>query len=129
MTNTPQPVIHVFKEINEGKYKGVKHYDLLEVKNGTTLLSNKINLSVNRNFALSTPEYWLKIRQGNKWSTCITGLFKTNNTNIFKGDVNRKKHLLLFMLSTDTKTLTVYYFLDYYTYDLSNILSIVNSYV
>ena len=121
----PQPIIHVFKEFNVGKFKGVKHYELEEVSKGTSLLSNQINLSVNRNFAKSSPEYWLKIREGEKWSNCITGLFKTKEENIFKGDVERKKHLLIFRLSFDARTLTVYYFLDYHTNDLSEVMHLL----
>lgn len=126
MTKTPQPVIHVFKEFNEDKYKSVRHYQLQKISEGTTLLSNQINLSLNRNFAQSTPEYWLKIRQDNKWSKCITGLFKTSISDVYKGDVNKKKNLLLFRLSFNEKTLTAYYFLDYHTHDLSKVLPLIN---
>jgi hypothetical protein len=127
MIKVPKPIIHVFKEFNEGKYKGVKHYELQEVSNGNTLLSNQIHLSLNRKFAKSMPEYWLKIRQGKKWSKCITGVFKTNDETIYFGDVDLKKHLLLFKLSLNARTLKVYYFLDYHTGDLSKVLPLLNS--
>ena len=73
------------------------------------------------------PDYWLKIRQGNKWSNCITGLFKTNVTNVFKGDIDHKKHLVIFKFSDSNQTLNVYYFQNYYTKDLSNVFELINS--
>jgi hypothetical protein len=127
MIKAPEPIIHVFKEFNEGKYKAVKHYELQDVSKGTTLLSNQIHVSVNRNYAQSIPEYWLKIRESKKWSNCITGLFKTKEENLFYGDINKRKHLLLFRFSLNARTLTVYYFTDYYTEDLSKVLPLLNS--
>ncbi len=116
------PVIHIFKEVNKGKYKSVSHFEIEEVKNGNSLLSDKLNLSKNRNFALSMPLYWLKIREGTKWSKCITGLFKTSKTNLFKGDHDKKKHLLLFEFTDNNETLKVFYFQNYFTTDLSKVL-------
>ena len=121
MATQKTPITYIFKEINIGKYVSVKHYEL-ETFNGTTnRLSNLLNISVNRNCAQSTPNYWLKKRDGKKWSGCLTGLFKTSSKNIFRGDLDNKKHLLLFKFSDDTETLTVYYFENYFTRDLSNL--------
>jgi hypothetical protein len=121
-TQTPQPVIHIYKEINVGKFKGVKHYELIEC-NYRSILSNLINISKDRNCAQSKPVYWLKERNGEKWQKyCTTGLFKTGKTNIFKGDVDKKKHLLLFKFSNKASTLTAMYFENYYTKDLTNLL-------
>jgi hypothetical protein len=125
-THTPTPVIHVFKEIYEGKYRSVKHYELIEVKNGTTQLSNLINISKDRNCAQSMPDFWLKIKQGKKWSRCLTGLFKTGITNIYKGDTFKKKNLIIFKFSDRGNTLTAYYFLNYYTRNLSNVLQLIS---
>ncbi len=126
-TQTPTPVIHVFKEINEGKYKSVKHYELQEVINGTTLLSNQINISKNRKCALSIPDYWLKIKQGKNWSRCLTGLFKTGVSLIYKGDINHKKHLVLFKFSSNASTQTIHYYKGYYTKDLSKTLPVIKN--
>jgi hypothetical protein len=63
-THIPNPVIHLFKEVNEGKYKSVRHYDLVSVRNGKTQLSEKVNLSKDRKFAQSMPDYWLKKKEG-----------------------------------------------------------------
>jgi len=125
-TQIPQPITHVFKEINQGKYKSVKHYELLEVKNGTTQLSNLINISMDRNCAQSMPDFWLKIKQGKKWSRCITGLFKTGIYNNYKGDIQRKRHLIVIKFSDSGNILTAYYFLNYNTRDLSNVLRLIN---
>lgn len=127
MANIPTPITQVYTEINEGKFKGVKHFEIDNSICTTFILSNKINISKNRNFALSMPDYWLKIRQGNKWSNCITGLFKTNVTNVFKGDIDHKKHLVIFKFSDSNKTLNVYYFQNYYTKDLSNVFKLINN--
>lgn len=120
---TQKPIIHVFSEINVGKFKSVKHYELIDVKNGTTQLSNLINISKDRNCAQSMPDYWLKIKNGNKWSNCITGLFKTGIQNIYKGDTQKKKNLIIFKFSDNSETLTAYLFNNYYTRDLSNIIN------
>jgi hypothetical protein len=118
-----KPITHVFSEINEGKYKGVKHYELIEVNNGTTQLTELINISKDRNCAQSMPDYWLRIRNGKKWSNCITGLFRTGFKNIFKGDTEKKKNLIVFKFTDNAKTLTVYFFKNYYTNDLSTVLT------
>jgi len=123
---TVTPITHVFSEINEGKYKSVKHYELRQVQNGTSQLSQVINISKNQNCAQSMPDYWLKIKNGNKWSNCITGLFKTGVSNIYKGDKDRKKNLIVFKFSDNAKTLTAFFFKNYYTKDLSKVLSIIN---
>lgn len=121
-TQIPTPIIHVFKEINEGKYATVKHYELQEVRGGNTLLTNYLNISKNRNFANSMPEYWVKIKEGKKWGKWITGLFKTRQRTILKGDINRKRHLVLFEFSNDARVLTVYYFQNFYVQDTTELL-------
>ncbi|MGM0931947.1 MAG: hypothetical protein ACQEWD_00730 [Bacteroidota bacterium] len=122
MNTTPTPTIHHFKEINPGKYASVKHFELTQVENGTSLLTNQLNISKDRKFARSTPDYWVKIREGKKWSKPITGLFKTSARNIFKGDCNYKKHLLLLKFAENESRATVYYFKDFYTADLRHVL-------
>ena len=120
---TITPITHVFSEINEGKHKTVKHYELIQVKNGSTKLTNLINVSTNQNCAQSTPIYWLKERGAKKWNrNYTTGLFKTCAKFIFKGDTDKKKNLVLFKFSDNAKTLTVYYYSDFYTKDLSDLL-------
>lgn len=125
MATQRKPIIHIYKEVNKGKYRSVKHFELVVVTNGKPQLSKLLNISKNRNCALSMPVFWLKIRQGNKWSKCITGLFKTDFKSIYKGDVNKRTHLLVFKFNDEVNTLTVYYFRDYFTNNLSRILPLI----
>lgn len=71
----PIPTIRVYSEINIGKYKCVKHYGLVEVKNVTAKLSQNINIQLDRGLVKSNPTHWLKIRELNKWGA-LTGLFE-----------------------------------------------------
>jgi len=126
MRNIPTPAIHVFKEFNVGKYRSVKHFELLEIKNGNNLLTTKINLSKDRGFAKSNPDYWVKIWKGNKWAVkTLTGLFKTKLPNIYFGYKGKKEHLIIFKFSDDSNTITMYYFENFYTNDLSKVLELV----
>ena len=88
-TQTPHPVTHIYKEINEGKFKSVKHYELIEC-NETAIFTTLINISKNQNCAQSMPIYWLKMREGKKWGRYITGLFKTHYPCTYKGDTKKK---------------------------------------
>lgn len=124
----PKPTIHVYKEINEGKFKTTKHYELVEVENGTQKLSDLINVVVDRGFAKSAPAFWLKIRNEKRWEN-FTGLFKTPSPGLYfadKGNNNRKEDLLIVKLSNYERDLTVYYFKGYYTANLSEVLRIIN---
>jgi hypothetical protein len=124
----PTPTIHVYSEINIGKYKCVKHYDLVEVKNSTAKLSQSINIQLDRGFAKSNPTYWLKVRELKKWVT-LTGLFETSYTNIFiadKGKTNIKQSLIIVVLDNKKRqNLSIYYFENYYTNDLNKVLHFI----
>lgn len=120
-TQKPTPVTHVYKEVNEGKYKSVKHYELLQC-NGTPIFSTLINVSTNQNCAQSMPDYWLKIREGNKWTKYITGLFKTPKKGIYKGDTQKKRNLVIFKFSDNANTLNIDFYPNFYTNDLSTFL-------
>lgn len=119
------PATYIFKEINIGKYSSVKHYELVSHNGTTNDLSTQLNISENRNCAQSTPDYWLKAKHGKKWSKCLTGLFKTSSKEIFKGDLQKKKHLLLFRFLDNGHTLKILHFKDYYTRDLTNVLPLI----
>lgn len=118
----PNPVIHVFNEVNLGKYKTTKHYELSQCINGKTLLSSKLNISKDRKFAKSMPDYWAKIKPRNKWSKNITGLFKTDVPMIYHGDYDYKKHLLLFHFTDKAEIVVVYFYVNYFSHDLSHVL-------
>tara|TARA_Y100000592_G_C5234263_1_gene205331 strand:+ start:151 stop:537 length:387 start_codon:yes stop_codon:yes gene_type:complete len=110
------PIIHTYTEVNIGKYRTTKHYDLVEVEGSDKQLSDKLNISVNRQCALSMPDYWLKEHNGSKWSKrWLTGLFKIGNDNLFYGDTEKKKNLLIFKFIKSDNMLKVYYFKNFYT--------------
>jgi hypothetical protein len=126
--NIPKPTMHVYKEINEGKYKTTKHYQLVTVENGSPKLSDLINVVVDRGFAKSAPNYWLKIRIGKRWKI-FTGLFKTPIPGFYfadKGTNNQKDDLLIVKFSNHDSDLTVYYFKNFYTTNLSVVLKSIN---
>ena len=117
-----KPIIHKFTEVNKGKYRSVRHYELKATYNGATRLSTSLNISKNRNCALSMPEYWVKKKEGNNWSKCLTGLFITNRKAIFKGDIDHKKHLVIFRFSNGLSDIMVYYFENFYTTKIESLL-------
>jgi hypothetical protein len=126
-SNIPKPTIHVYKEINEGKFKTTKHYQLVGVENGTPILSDLINIVVDRGFAKSAPNFWLKIRNGKRWEN-FTGLFKTTTPDLYfadKGNNNRKVDLLIVKLSNHEREMTVYYFKGYHTANLREVLRLI----
>lgn len=125
MATQTTPVTYIFKEINIGKYTSVKHYELVSFDGTTNKLSTQLNISKNRDCAQSTPNYWLKIKQGKKWGGWLTGLFKTTSSNTFRGDLEKKKHLLLFKFTKEAEVLTVCYFENHFTRDLSNVLHFI----
>ncbi|MBC8767173.1 hypothetical protein H4O18_04135 [Arenibacter sp. BSSL-BM3] len=127
-TQTPQPITHVYKEINEGKYRSVKHYELIKASSNNVQLTKLLNLSKDRNCAKSLPVYWLQIHDGKKWiKPRLTGLFKTEYKNVFKGDTQRKRNLLIFEFLDNGSTLVIKYFQDYFTGDLRNVSQYINS--
>lgn len=122
-THTPTPIVCKFLEINKGKHRTVRHYEPTIGKTEKGIFSNLINLSNNRAFAKSMPQYWVKCKEGKKWSSPITGLFTTNVENIYKGDINHKTNLLLMRFSEDGSTIIAYLYLNYFTRDISALLA------
>lgn len=125
-TATPKPIVHVFKEYNIGKFKTTKHYRLETVTNGSNQLTDIINISKDRNCAQSMPDYWLQIREGNKWKKPrITGLFKTGVKLTYKGDTKKRKNLVLFKFSDDAESLTIYFYSNFFTKDITTLLNTI----
>lgn len=131
----PTPVIHVYKEINAGKYISTKHYELQDVLNGKNHLTQLLNLSKDRKCAKSSPVLWLQTHNGKKWvKPRLTGLFKhdteklfKDSSNTFKGDSENKKNLLIFRFLDKFGLMLVFYFKDYYTKDIKMPLKVVQS--
>jgi len=118
----PQPETYIYKEINIGKYKSVKHFELIKGSKNP-ILSTLINISKNQNCAKSMPDYWLRVREGNRWTKYITGLFKSSKKGVFKGDTHRKRNLLIFKFSDNSNRLTIDYYPNYYTNNINKFLS------
>ena len=113
------PIIHVYQEINVGKYATVKHFKFLKAKGGAHQLSKRLNISKNREFAQSSPLFWVKESNGNNWEKkSLTGLFKTGLNGLLRGDVDNKKHLVVFKFNDEVNQLVVYYFKNEFSYDI-----------
>lgn len=124
----PKPTRHLYKEINQGKFKTTWHYSLVESTNDKPILSNLLNINIDRNCAKSSPKYWLSIRPKNKWNR-LTGLFNTFDKNYLIGDKgknNIKEDLIVCRFSEDKTFLIVYYFKKYYTNDLKKVIRFIN---
>jgi hypothetical protein len=120
------PLKYVYTEINEGKFKTTKHY-LIKESDGKSFLSDKINIALDRKFALSTPNYWLSIRS-TKWLR-LTGLFYNYKLDLYFGDKgtnNKKEDLIIVKLLDYQRTAIVYYFDGYYTNDLNKVIHFIN---
>lgn len=111
-TIIPIPVVMEFELDTEKYFKEVRHYKLVD---DAKLFSEKLNISNDRNCAKSSPTFWLKIRKHNKWSGCITGLFPTNDPDIFYGDTENKRNFILFKFTDNGRVLRLYYFENFYT--------------
>lgn len=115
----PVPDVMKFELDTDKIFKEVRHYDL---KDGKETLSNKLNIGINRGFSKANYTYSVKIRQVNKWSKQITGLFPTHDPDIFYGDTNNKKNLVLMRFVDNGKLLKVYYFKDFHTKRITDFL-------
>ena len=123
MAKISKPIIYVYKEINVGKYSTTKHFELVNQTNDFNKLTDQVKITKDRCFARVQPVYWLHTRTDHKWDkTCLTGLFKTSITNLFIGDTEKKKNLLLFKFSSTADTLTIYCFKNYYSLDIKEAL-------
>lgn len=119
------PIVHIYNEINIGRYTTVKHFELAETLNGLPQLSTLINVSINRNYALSMPRYWVKERGNGGWiKPHLTGLFETGISHLYRGDANHKSHLLLFQFADNE--LTLFFFKNQFSRDLSRFLGRIN---
>jgi hypothetical protein len=121
---TQTPIIHSFNEVK--RFKEVIHYELINVNNGKSQLSEKLNLSKDRNCAKSSPTYWIteRTKDGKNWqSQSLTGLFKSVKPFFYKGDADKRKHLLIFKFSYNANNLIVYYYKDFYTPKFNQIIN------
>jgi len=125
MATIPKPLILVFEKDQGANFKEVRHYNLIE---GKHILSNKLNIGINRGFSKAKYTYSLKIRQKNKWSKQLTGLFPTHNIYWFYGNLNNKSSLLLGKFSSNGEKLTIYLFNSFYPFHLKHFIqTFINS--
>lgn len=111
MNTANNPIILTYDAINLGKYKSTTHYQLTKGNLNATDLTELLNISADRECAKSSPTYWLQTRSNNKWQNPrLTGLFKTELQNFYKGDSQKKRNKIVFQFSNLRQTLTVYYF-------------------
>jgi hypothetical protein len=126
MKNIPTPTISKFKEINVGKYTTTQHFEIVKSTQDEPE-TGKINLARDRQFAKSLPDYWLSYRLNNRWRR-ITGLFKVDDTNYYKGDKGYKvgeKHLIIALLDADNLEVTIYTFENYYTKNVDEVIQLI----
>ncbi|WP_298527837.1 hypothetical protein [uncultured Christiangramia sp.] len=128
-TKYPNPIIHTYREINPGKYRSVKHYELKNLSGGANQLSETLNIQKDRQFAKSMPEYWLKKRIGKKWSKPVTGLFQTEIENIYFGDSDYKKNLIFVHFSENQDEVTIFYYKEFYTRDRDDLVYSVQRHI
>lgn len=111
-THNLEAFVFTYNQVNKGKYKSVRHY---EEVTGNTRHFKYVNISENRNFAKSKPEFWFKVRNGKKWGKPLTGLFKTDYPNIYKGDLQKRTHLILFQFLENGDKLKIVVFNQFFT--------------
>jgi len=117
----PVPDVMQFKIDTEKLFKEVRYYNLID---GKETLSDKLNIGINRGFSKATYTYSVKIWQGSKWSKQITGLFPTHDPDIFYGDTENKKNLILMRFLNNGNTIKVYYFQGFYTRRITDFLKV-----
>ena len=123
-----KPKIYVYKEINVDMFGSTKHYQLETKENNFKQPSKLLNISENRKFAKSKPEYWIKTHNGKTWNKkMLTGLFPAEMENTYYGDINKRQHLVIFHFLDAGDMLYVYYFKNYYTRNLKPILEVVKN--
>ncbi len=112
------PSIIVFEKDKGANFKEVRHYNLIT---GDEVLSEKLNISINRGFSKAHYVYCLKIREGKKWSKQITGLYPTADLDVFYGDTQDKKNMVWFKFQDDK--LKVLFFPNFYTRRITDFLN------
>lgn len=127
-TQFQTPKIYAYREINTGKYKTTRHYQLEHKENVLNQPSKRLNISENRKFAISKPDFWVKTHDGEKWSkNMLTGLFPTTSNDTYYGDINKRQHLLIFHFLDDDDLLFIYLFENFYTRNLTQVLEYIKT--
>lgn len=112
--NTRQPIRHIYTVCKV--FETVRHYELIEVSNGTAILTPKININKDRQYSNAKDVlYWLKLFENKKWTTVVTGLKVTQNKRLYYGDLTKtyngkktKTNLLIFVFTNDSLFVDVF---------------------
>lgn len=126
-TQAHKPLVLVYTEINIGKYTSTRHYKCVNDDFKKSPLSELLNISKDRNCAKSMPDFWVQVREDEKWKKPrLTGLFKTNHPNIYKGDISKRRHLIMVKFLEKTNAIIVFFFEDYHTSDIDALIPFIN---
>ena len=124
-------IIHSFDRVETSdKYKEVKHFTRFCIRGNeaNTRIKECANISLQRHFNKSQNVcYWYKGASMNngkrgKWSSPITGLYPTNNSLIYYGDISekqpngymRKVSFLFFVFKCDNSRMAIFEYPNYY---------------
>ncbi|MCF1421041.1 hypothetical protein [Mangrovimonas futianensis] len=115
-----------YKEVNVGKYSTTRHFELVYHSGENDIFSEKIKITNDRGFAKSNPDYWVTEKNDRKWNKqTLSGLFKTDISNIYHGDTKRGKTLLIFEFLKDEHELNLYYVENHTRKDLDQVLNFI----
>ena len=117
-----KPITYIFQEINKGKNKSIRYYKFSSHDGSTNNLGRQLGLHKNRKWSQYEYDYTLNIKESKNWNGCLIDMVKTSTKYIFKGHLNKKKHLLLFRFSTNADIITVYYYENYFTRNLAKLI-------
>lgn len=119
-TTTPKPSIHHLQEVNVGKWATTRRFEVKTPSLDYSFLGSVASISIDREFARSKPDYWLKTKGGNEgqnFGKPISGIFRYKDTHYFYGDRPRyingkrkKQDLLIFFIPPDSREILVYYY-------------------
>ncbi len=134
--NTPQYIRHTYKVSSE--LKSYLVYQLDEVQRGENLLTDLLRIEQFQGKSQTTRvDEYLRLRTDPKsWtrSQLVTGLRPTSNKNLFSGDCKpigkntTAKTLLMFLFSTDRKTLFIDVYRGFYPNHNGILKNIISTY-
>jgi hypothetical protein len=134
--NTPDYIRHTFKVTNE--LKSYTIYEFVEVQRGKNLLTEILRIEQFQGKSQTTRvDDYLRLRTDAKsWtrSKLITGLRPTSKKSLFSGDCkpididNNVKTLLMFLFSTDRKTLFIDVYRGFYPNHNGILQNIIKTY-
>lgn len=118
-------MIMKYYQINKGKYKTVKHF---ESEKSIKPFTSLINISEDRGYAKSNPDFWLKIHDGKKWGKlALSGLFKTEHEHFYWGDIKRKgvkTNTFILRFGNNQEMLTIFLF-NHHTSEIDKLVSYI----